>query len=418
MSNPPLPRRRFLTLAGGTAGALALGACSWSDGVRESVANTSTTVAPTTTGVAAVPPSGRPLLVVVNMAGGNDALNTVVPLSGRYHDLRPAIALDDAELLPLTEGYALHPSLEPLMPWWDTGSLAAVYGLGIPGQSRSHFAATDAWSAASSDYSPTGWLGRWLDQHDQAGTDPLLAVGLGGGRATVTGHTASSTVINRPEQFLLEAAPGMDADALADVLLATARPSSGDSDALAMVRAGIPRATNAVQILTEIADDADLVGIAGDTATTLMRVAARILALNLSTEVITVNIGGFDTHANQINTHADVLADLAAGIAAFHEEVDAAGVDRDVLIMSTSEFGRRAADNGSGTDHGAAGVQFLIGGAVNGGQIIGDPGLDRLIDGDLPFSIDTRSFYGAALEHLGGDPASILGSTYEELGII
>ncbi len=411
-----LPRRRFLHLASGTAGALALGACSWNDAVRESVAASTTTV-PTTTTAAPLRATGRPLLVVVNLGGGNDGLNTFVPEEGRYRDLRPAIGVAEEELLDTGAGLGLHPALEPIHHHWAAGQMAIVHGLGLPDQTRSHFTATDVWFAGQPDIIPNGWLGRWLDLHPLAGTDPLLAVALGGGRSAVTGDTASSTVIARPDQFLLQATPGMNADALADVLLETAAPATGDTDAMRLVRQGIPRAVNAVQILDEIGDDAAVASLGADSASGLLAVASRIVQLNLSTEVIMVDVGGYDTHANQVDTHAELLSDLAIGIDSFFTELTEAQVDRDVLLMTTSEFGRRAQDNGSGTDHGTANSHLLIGSSVAGGRY-GSNGLDNLIDGDLPIDIDTRSHYATALHHLGAEAGEVLSGPWEDLGII
>lgn len=425
MTAEPLSRRRFLTLAGGTGGALAVGACSWSDAVRESTTSTTTSLPlppPTTEPfVPSTVPSGtdgRRLLVVVNLGGGNDGLNTVVPLTGRYHDLRPSVGLADDELLELDGAYALHPSLSPLLRHWDSGDLTVVHGVGLPGQTRSHFEATDAWAAASHEPDTTGWLGRWLDLHPEAGRDPLLAVGLGGGRAVVRGETSSSTVIRRPEQFLFQTAPGMDADALADILIATATPGSLDSDALTMTRSGVPRAANAVRVFEQIAGDADLERLGGSSVTSLLDVAARVVELNLSTEVITIDVGGYDTHAGQLGTHAGLLDDLARGVDDFFAAVAALETGRDVLVMTTSEFGRRAADNGSGTDHGLAGAHLLLGAAVAGGRIVGDAGVDRLEDGDLPIDVDTRSLYAAALRFLGGPVDDVLGGRWDDLGLV
>lgn len=418
MTTPsPLPRRHFLRLAGGTAGAMALGACSWNEAVRESVAASTTTVPASTTTTGPLVSAGRPLLVVVNLGGGNDGLNTFVPDDGRYHDLRPSIGLDPADLLDTDAGFGLHPALAPIERHWHEGQMAVVHGLGLPEQSRSHFTATDVWFAGQPDVIPNGWLGRWLDLHPAAGTDPLLAVALGGGRSAVTGTTASSTVIARPDQFLLQATPGMDAEALADVLLATATPGGGDADALALVRQGIPRAVNAVQILDEIGTDDAVSSLQADSASGLLAVASRIVQLNLSTEVIMVDVGGYDTHANQLVTHEGLLADLATGIDGFFAELESAGVDRDVIVMTTSEFGRRAQDNGSGTDHGTANSHLLIGGGVRGGRY-GELGLDRLVDGDLPIGIDTRSLYATALHHLGTDAGDVLSGPWEDLGIV
>ncbi|MFT7474401.1 MAG: hypothetical protein ACI81L_001326 [Verrucomicrobiales bacterium] len=417
MTNP-LQRRRFLSLAGGTAGALALGACQWHEQVAESVSSSTTTPTSTSTSIvsdASVTP--RPLLVVVNLGGGNDAINTVVPMSGRYHDLRPAIGIDDGDLLPVGDGHGMHPSLSPLLPYWDSGRLAIAQGVGIAGQSRSHFAATDTLFAGQAGYISTGWLGRWLDDHPQAGADPLLAVALGGGRSAVAGETASATIITRPEQFLLRTAPGMNATALSEVLLATAAPGTeSTSSALDLVRAGVPKAMHAIDILEQIGSNESNVSLEPTSATTLLSVAAQIVQLNLSTEVVLVDLGGFDTHANQTATHASLLADVATGIANLLASIQES-TSRDALVITTSEFGRRAEDNGSGTDHGAAGGSLLLGSSVRGGTIVGSLGLDRLVDGDLPIEVDTRSIYANAIDHLNGDASGVLGGEYDRLSL-
>jgi uncharacterized protein (DUF1501 family) len=210
----------------------------------------------------------------------------------------------------------------------------------------------------------------------------------------------------------------MDATALADVLLATSTPAVGDSDALALVRAGIPRATEAVEILSSISTDAGLVGIAPNSATTLLQVAARVITLNLSTEVIVVEIGGFDTHTNQLASQANLLSDIAEGVANFLAQVDAAGLDRDVLVMTTSEFGRRVSDNGSGTDHGLGSAHLMIGERIAGRQVVGEAKLGELVDGDLPIDVDARSMYQIALDHLGGATPEVLDGDWETLGLI
>jgi len=209
----------------------------------------------------------------------------------------------------------------------------------------------------------------------------------------------------------------MNADALADVLLETAAPATGDTDAMRLVRQGIPRAVNAVQILDEIGDDDAVASLGADSASGLLAVASRIVQLNLSTEVIMVDVGGYDTHANQVDTHAELLSDLATGIDGFFTELTDAQVDRNVLLMTTSEFGRRAEDNGSGTDHGTANSHLLIGSSVAGGRY-GSNGLDNLTDGDLPIAIDTRSHYATALHHLGAEAGDVLSGPWEDLGII
>ncbi len=422
----PLGRRRFLYLAGGTAGALAIGASQWEVGVRDSIATSTSVPSSTPTssaGATAATTTGRPLVIVVNLAGGNDSLNTFVPTAaaevGRYRDLRPAVGVDEADLIDVGTAVALHPSLAPIMPLWEANRAAAVLGLGIDGQGRSHFAATDTLFAGQTASADGGWVGRWLDTHPNAGEDPLLAVALGGGGSAVRGLTGSSTVIDDPDNFLLRTAPGMDVGQLSDVFLATASPGAAPSSstALDLVRTGIPRAVNAVDVLDQIEQEVDDASLESATATGLLRTAARLVELNLSTEVVFVEIGGFDTHANQVGTHDALLADVAQGIAEFFETVEAAAPERNVLLVTTSEFGRRAADNGSGTDHGAGAGHLVVGPAMNE-PVVGTHGLDALIDGDLPISIPTTSLYAMAIRHLGGDPSAILQPGWADLGLI
>ncbi len=409
-----LNRRRFLTLAAASAGA-SLAGCSWREQVAESVAS-STTTTPATLTSSSDPTSGSPpLLVVVNLGGGNDALNTVVPTVGGYYDLRPNVRIEDTDLLALDDIHGLHPSLAPLLPQWEAGHLAVVQGIGLEGQTRSHFAATDAIFAGHAPASQTGWIGRWLDQHPNATTDPLLTIALGGGRGAVVGETAQATVITKPEQFLMQTAPGMSAEALTEVLIATASSgTASESNAMSMIRAGIPNAVHAVKVLDSVEVDPNTDAFGADSAQLLLAVAAQIVEVNLSTEVLFVDLGGFDTHGSQLATHADLLSDFAIGVAALLERT--AGLDRDVLVVTTSEFGRRGEDNGSGTDHGLAGSSLLIGASVDG-QIVGELAVDRLMNGDLPIEIDTRSLYANALSHLGADPDNILGGTFDRYSL-
>jgi len=155
--------------------------------------------------------------------------------------------------------------------------------------------------------------------------------------------------------------------------------------------------------------------------TELLEVAAGIIDLQIGTEIIVVGISGFDTHANQATAHPQLLGDLGEGLSAFLAAIDAQGRRDDVLVMTTSEFGRRVQENGNGTDHGEGGVQFLAGKAVNGHQVIGSADLGQLDNGDVRSSIDTRSLYANALDWLSGDPNrsdEILSGRFDRLGLL
>ncbi len=435
-----ISRRHFVLGASAAAGTAATGAWAWSALVRESVeqslppgttTTTSTTgVAPTTTPPGTEPaPTGGRMLVVVELDGGNDGLNTLVPDRGPYRDRRPTLAVPEADLVALsgTAAYGLHPALTLLAPHWDRGDLAFVEGIGMPEQTRSHFTAMDTWwSATPGVASTTGWLGRWLDATLDADPDPLRAIAIGGGSRALVGQRSLATVIRDPGAFQLQTAPGVDRDALVAAFLATSEPLSTVPE-LAVAQYAIPSTLEAIDLLAPVfgtEGSAELGagrrrGAGGGRFADLLPAAAGVLALGVGTRVVTVARGGFDTHADQIGRQADLLADVAEGIDAFWVAATDAGIAEQVLMLVTSEFGRRVAENASGgTDHGNGNVALVLGPAVAGGQVTGELDLDRLDEGDVPRVVDTRSLYSEALAWLGGPTAEVLGGDFEPLGLV
>jgi uncharacterized protein (DUF1501 family) len=403
-----LTRRRFLGIAGGLA---AGGGALWAAGLRDHLDG-----GPPPTGKG---PSSDRVLVVVQLSGGNDGLNTLVPADGRYRDARPTIAVPEAGLVALagTTAYSLHPSLAPLAPLWQAGHIAAVQSIGYEGSSRSHFAALRSWWAAKPDGSGTdGWLGRWLDGTGVADGNPLAAVALAGaGTPALSAGHAVSTVIVRPELFSLALPGRTESTALVDAFLATAAPLAPDP-LLAAAQAAIPTSVEAVHTLQRdhlAGAGADSAGGGKGDITDGLAIAARIVELDAGTRVILVGGGGFDTHASEEPGHGSLLGDLAGGIAAFFSALTDKGVADRVLLVTTSEFGRQVAENGSGgTDHGAGSVQFVVGPKVRGG-VVGDLDLAALDDGDVRPQIDVRSLYAVALDWLGGPTDDILGARYD-----
>ncbi len=426
----PISRRAFL---GGAAGAAAVGGGAWAtllgdsiDATRPAAAVpttslvTATTVAGTETTVATgagVSVTDR-VLVVLEMGGGNDALNTLVPPVGGYHDARPQLAIDDGELVALGgTDYRLHPALGGLVSFWDDQTMSAIAGVAMPQQSRSHFQAMDTWwSGVPGSPSQTGWLGRWLDltvDAERNGVpDPLRAIALGGGSPALVGLETMATAIRNPAEFNLMTQPGTDTDALVAAFLATSAPLATDPT-LAAAQQAIPGTLDAVALLAATSSGTDDLGYesntpgAGQSAVDLLDTAARIIGMDIGTRVLTVGVSGFDTHAGQLDNHDALLRDIGTALEQFFARLDESG-DRDrVMVVTTSEFGRRVRENGSGgTDHGNGGLQFVFGPAVNGGVVHGGYELDSLDNGDIPLAIDTRSVYGAALEWLGGDGAA------------
>ncbi|HEY1281761.1 MAG TPA: DUF1501 domain-containing protein, partial [Acidimicrobiales bacterium] len=345
-----LSRRQFLVLTGGVVASGVAGTAAWLDQAddrapRPSAAPT-TTVRPASSTVA--PSSGR-MLVVVQLGGGNDGLNTVVPVDGRYHDARPTLALGEGLVpIPGTQSYGLHPALAPLQPLVAGGRVAAIQALGYQHPDRSHFAALDAWwSGTPGHASTTGWLGRYLDVTAGADDDPLRAVSLGGGTPALAAEHVLPTVVFTPDAFVLTPPRRTDGSALLDAWATTATDAAD--------------ARRAVEVFQELATAAasptpgapgNEGEVTGDISAAL-DVAARLLVAGKGAQVVYVNTSGFDTHANQAKTQERLLGDLAASIVHFEQTLAAAHLDDRVLLMTVSEFGRRVAENGSGgTDHG------------------------------------------------------------------
>ena len=385
-----------------TAPAASTTAVTTIPGSSSTAASTSTTVAPTAT----TPKATDRVLVVVQLSGGNDGINTLIPVTGRYHDLRPTLGIPDDKLLKLpgVSDYGLHPSFAPLQGLVDAGHLAALASVGYPTPSRSHFLSLDNWwSATPGKVSQTGWLGRYLDATGGTANDPLRAVALGSGVPALRGVDSRATVVISPDTFKVNAKPG---SGLVDGWKLIAGPNA-------------VAAVDAVDVFqklkVETAVNQDAAAEEGDIAKSLALAAEMIIA-KTPARVIHINAGGFDTHANQLESQAKLLGDLATGLQHFNDRLTAAGMADHALVMTTSEFGRRAAENGSGTDHGKASVEFLVGPMVRGG-VIGRTDLVNLDDGDLKADIDFRSIYAAALNWLGGPSQEILMGTFEPMGL-
>ncbi len=440
-----LSRRSFLIGGGAAAGTAVGGYALWDALVREHLEDrplspglaSNGSPVPGAGGGSTLPsilPGTRSVVVVLALDGGNDALNTLVPLNdGLYHDYRATLSVADGTAKPLTgsTAYGLSPVLASLAPLWDAGQLSAIAGVGFAEQSRSHFAALDTWwSAQPGAVRTTGWLGRWLDtQQDPA--NPLTAVALGSTAPMLIGHQAASTVILDPRGFSLRAPRGADAAQLSAALRATAGPApsgpapTGGESLLDVARHSWPATLRGIETFgPALAVDAanDEPDGAPDEApdgkiTALLKSAARIIDLDLGTRVIVVSAGGFDTHAGQAEQHAALLADVSAGIVAFSAAITAGGDAQDVLLVTTSEFGRRVAENGDGTDHGKGGVSFLSGPMVAPRFIGGGYDLAALDKGDLAVEVDTRSLYASVLHWLGGPVDEVLGAGHAPVGL-
>ncbi|MGE0734992.1 MAG: DUF1501 domain-containing protein [Alphaproteobacteria bacterium] len=330
--------------------------------------------------------------MLVELAGGNDGLNTVVPYDDpAYRQLRPRIGISRDQILQLSDRLGLHPGFKPLMPSWQAKDFAVVLGLGYETPNRSHFRSLDIWETGSNSNQilSTGWLAQLLAGQHRAPNSPADAIVLGGEEGAVTGQNMHTLTMRNPERFI-EAAK------------ATHSPErTSDNPALAHILRVQQDSERSIQRLKQVFAAAPSLGVSFP-ATPLGRqldVAARLIAARSGVPVFKTALGGFDTHFAQPVRHASLLQQLAEALAAFRAAMIVVGAWERVLLLTYSEFGRRAGENGSnGTDHGTAAPHFALGGRVRGGLIGMQPSLADLADGDLRYSADYRTMYAAAAE--------------------
>ncbi len=344
------------------------------------------------------------IVVLVELEGGNDGLNTVVPFSDpRYYELRGSLAVPKEEVLPLNETLGLHPKLAKLKEIWDEKELAIILGVGYPNPNRSHFRSIDIWTTASNSdqYLSTGWVGRLFTQHPVSGnffsdsltignddTKPFEAAGM------------NNIVLNTPESFIKKAGDVPHIDKVSeDAMLAHVIETQNSlADAVEKMRSSME---NPVPVDTEFPNSQ--LGKKLENITLLLK-------NGIKAPVFKVSIGSFDTHQNQAPTHERLLAELSDALSAFKEGLKEAGYWDKTVIMTYSEFGRRVAVNASnGTDHGTAAPHFMIGGKVKGGLYSTQPSLDDLdANGDLKYTIDYRSLYQTIIRKWWGIENSFL----------
>lgn len=371
-------------------------------------------------------PMGERTLVIVQMAGGNDGLNTIVPVGqGTYYDLRQGLALSEDDVLPINSQTGFHPELAPFKELWDEGVLAVVEGVGYPSPSFSHFESMDTWETADpSARILEGWVGRYLEgiAGTQGDAFHALSVGRRLPLALLSNKVAvptvesvkkyafqgdprsRSTMVARSTALMQIYDSAPDATPFGALLDNTFDAAQRSSDALQKAKAAY---TPAVQYPdTKLGRG--------------MQLLAEAIDADLGIRVGHVRIGGFDTHAGQAVRHEDLLADISGSIHAFYRDLQAHGREKNIVIMTWSEFGRRVKPNASdGTDHGWAGPMFVAGTPVEGGLYGEAPGLRGLANGNLRFTTDFRSVYATVLEGWLGAPSDlVLGQRFEQLPFI
>ncbi len=353
------------------------------------------------------------LLVVIQLSGGNDALNTLVPYSnGAYYAARPNLAIAHKDVLTLSSDVGLNPNLRPLMGLWDSGNVALIQGVGYPNPNRSHFQSMAIWHTANDrDWSGEGWIGQIADKYG----DPFCATNFGNTTPqALRGGEVILPSIQNLDRFQLKLPDTLDQTF--DALLSS--PMAGRAETLRKSTLQMLENTDRVQkSLSKYNPGAKYPQSA---LATSLRDIARMIAAHAGPRVFYTAQGGYDTHAAQPMDHPKLLSEHAEALVAFQADLETQGRSNDVLIIGFSEFGRRLAENASiGTDHGKAGVMFAIGQGVQGGLYGKQPDLERLDDGDPVFTTDFRSVYATALDTWLNIPSQdILGASYSNIGFL
>lgn len=366
-------------------------------------------------------------LVVLELAGGNDDLNTVIPYTDNlYSQLRSRIGIPAGSVLQLNGELGLNPVMSGVKSLWDRNRVAVVENVGYPNSSLSHFAARDVWHTADPQLAVrNGWLGRWADRYIAGSGNPLTCTAISQSlpRTLLADNVGVPSFVNLASyQYQTDGAyPGDRNNQIRTFLTqnGTEYEIANSADTLSQVGEDAISSSNILQT----------VGagyVAGGTypAGTLgagLLLIAQIINANVGARILYITFGGFDNHATQNVDHDPLLTTVSNGIKALFDDLDAHGRSHDVLLMTWSEFGRRAQDNGSnGTDHGTMGAHFVVGDAVTPGIYGGVPGLSNLdSNGNRRMVNDFRSYYGTILQDwLGADAAAILGPGWPNMGFL
>ena len=364
-----------------------------------------------------------PILVVIQLTGGNDYLNTVIPYNdGRYHDNRPTVGIPAERALAIDDTYGFNPALPEIKALYDAGKVAVINGIGYPTPNRSHFRSMDIWHTCEPEKVGTeGWLGRVIRDIDPHAENVLTGVNFGRGlpRAMALSSVPVASVAVLETYGVLtgiqgEPERGQALDIFArmyspTVGLGATMDYLGQTGLDALKGADILKA--APDMYTSSVEYADT-GIAKN-----LQGIAKVLTANLGTRVFYTQQGGYDTHASEADVHPKLLGDLSRAVSDFYADLREHDAADNVVMFAFTEFGRRVKDNGSGTDHGSGGVAFAIGDPVRGGMYGTYPSLAEgdLVEGDLAFNTDFRGVYGTLVEQwLGLDAKPVVGGSFEQ----
>lgn len=410
----PTTRREFLKWGGKGIGLLAFSQFAPSFLVESTLAQTPS------------PEKDRSILVLVQLAGGNDGLNTVIPYEDpEYYRLRPTIGIKKQDALRIDDQLGLHPSMVALHGLMHEGRAGIVQNVGYPNPNHSHFRSSEIWETGSesNQFLPTGWIGRFLD-NDCGGAPGAAGTGGDPVAVHVTNELPQSFQADKPHATFGLRAGGNKRDSKEN--LAFLEKLVKDDDHEANANASFLRATMMDALVTEQRVQKVLGGYKaeapypGNNFAQSLRNVAALISAGMSTRVYFVSLGGFDTHANQANNHGNLLRTLSEGLAAFQKDLVAKKLDSQVLTMTFSEFGRRPNENESrGTDHGTAAPLFVMGSQIKAPIFGTPPSLNLPKNKDLQFTTDFRQVYATVLDKwFSCSTDKVLGKNYSPLPFI
>ncbi len=386
MSPTAFPRRSFL------AGGIRLGAIGTTLG-------TFGPAALACTGGGQAKDGRERILVVLQLSGGNDGLNTIIPHGqDEYYRARPTLGQKPGDVHKLDEHVGLHPSLGGLAELYHEGQMAIVHGVGHPNADRSHFRSMEIWHTAE-PFKPVGrvgWLGNMADQLIAKAPGSLPALSVGGRESVLSmrGATATPPTVPDDRGFKLASTSRQIADSRTELASASRKGSARSKDQLAFLRMTARTAYDAADRMSKMTQVEGGVKYPGTPLAKELRLVGQLIRGGFGTRIYHVALGGFDTHASQASVHGALMQQLGGALTAFQRDLIDSGHSDHVTTMVFSEFGRRVEENGSrGTDHGRGNPVMLFGGGIQAGQHGTRPDLTDLVQGDIPSTTDFRGLY-------------------------
>jgi uncharacterized protein (DUF1501 family) len=366
-----------------------------------------------------------PVLVVIQLTGGLDFMNTLIPFTeGIYYDSRPTVSVAADSVLPINKELAFHPDAKRLKDLFDDGKVAVVQGIGYENSSRSHFRGMDIWHTCEPEKIATeGWVAKLIREIDPGTSNPLTCVNIGRGLPrALAAHGVTATSVGDLDNY--------------GIMTMVQQQDEREADLAAFKRMYTPALGNGIVMdyLAQTGRDVlkgvdQLKEVPGKYSTTVewgsspiskaLKDIARIHTAGLGTRIFYCQHAGYDYHSHQPQNHGRLVGELAAAVSDFLQDLRDHDASDEVSILVFTEFGRRIRDNGSGTDHGSGGGAYIIGEGVKGGLFAQYPSVKRkdwLNDEDLMWHIDFRGIYGTVIEQwMGIDPTGIVGGTYEQV---